>query len=173
MRLRELLRDTRLTVKGPDGVDVTRIVNDSTKATPGSLFVAIKGIALDGHDFLAQAVARGAASLVVEDEARVPAGFAGAVVVVPDARAALNRLSGAFFGDPGRALFCVGVTGTDGKYAQRARPGGGPPDPPAGRRRCGHRGGQFRSHADGYRNEGRQCRRIHSPIARPQDPTAP
>lgn len=115
MRLRELLGDAWPTGKELADRDVTRIVNDSTKAVPGSLFVAIKGIAQDGHDFLAQAVARGATALVVEDEARVPAGFDGAVVVVPDGRAALNRLSGAFFGDPGRALFCVGVTGTDGK----------------------------------------------------------
>ncbi len=113
--LRELLEGTGLTVQGPDTVGVTAIVNDSTKAIPGSLFIAIKGIAKDGHDFLPQAVAHGATSLVVEDEARVPPGFAGAVVVVPSGRDALNRLSGRFFGDPGQRLFCVGVTGTDGK----------------------------------------------------------
>ena len=113
--LRELIEGTGRLARGPDTVDVTAIVIDSSKAVPGSLFIAIKGIAKDGHDFLPQAVARGAAALVVEDEARVPPGFAGAVVVVPNGRGALNRLSGRFFGDPGRRLFCVGVTGTDGK----------------------------------------------------------
>jgi UDP-N-acetylmuramoyl-L-alanyl-D-glutamate--2,6-diaminopimelate ligase len=53
--------------------------------------------------------------LVVEDEARVPPELVGSVVVVPDARAALNHLAARFCGDPGRGMFCVGVTGTDGK----------------------------------------------------------
>jgi UDP-N-acetylmuramoyl-L-alanyl-D-glutamate--2,6-diaminopimelate ligase len=115
MMLRELIEGTELKVQDEGTIEVTRIVNDSKKATTGSLFIAIKGIALDGHDFLPEAIARGAAVLVVEDEARVPRGFAGAVVVVPSARDTLNQLSGRFFGDPGRELFCVGVTGTDGK----------------------------------------------------------
>ena len=115
MMIRELLLGTALTVRGADTLDVARIVIDSKKATPASLFIAVKGIALDGHDYLPEAASRGAAALVVEDETRVPAGFSGAVVVVPNARAALNQLAGRFFGDPGRELFCVGVTGTDGK----------------------------------------------------------
>jgi len=115
MRLRELVEGTELTVRGSDDIEVTTIANDSKKAVVGSLFIAIKGIAEDGHDFLPQAVARGATALVVEDEARVPMGFAGPVMVVPNARGALNWLSGRFFGDPGKRLFCVGVTGTDGK----------------------------------------------------------
>jgi len=113
--LRDLVEGTALAVRGSDTTVVERIVNDSKKAIPGSMFIAIKGIVLDGHDFLPHAVASGATSLVVEDEARVPPGFAGAVVIVPSGRDALNRLSGRFFGDPGRDLFCVGVTGTDGK----------------------------------------------------------
>lgn len=115
MRLRELVAETALTVRGSSETDVTMIVIDSRRATAGSLFIAIKGIAEDGHDFLQEAVARGASALVVEDEARVPPGFAGPVVVAPNGRVALNRLSGRFFGDPGEKLFCVGVTGTDGK----------------------------------------------------------
>jgi UDP-N-acetylmuramoyl-L-alanyl-D-glutamate--2,6-diaminopimelate ligase len=115
VKLRALLEGTGLRVEGTGDVEVTAIVNDSTKVTEGCLFLAIHGIALDGHDFLAQAVARGARSLVVEDEARVPPGFTGPVVVAPSGREALNQLSSRFFGDPGRSLFCVGVTGTDGK----------------------------------------------------------
>jgi UDP-N-acetylmuramoyl-L-alanyl-D-glutamate--2,6-diaminopimelate ligase len=115
MMVRELALGAALAARGSDTIDVSGIVIDSKKVTPGSLFVAIKGIALDGHDFLREAALRGATALVVEDETRVPPGFAGAVVVVPNARAALNHLSSRFFGDPGRDLFCVGVTGTDGK----------------------------------------------------------
>lgn len=115
MMLRELLKDTEWTVRGSDTIDVSGIVNDSKRVVPGSLFIAINGIVLDGHDFLPQAVESGATSLVVEDETRVPAGFSGAVVVVPRARDALNVLASRFFGDPGHRLFCVGATGTDGK----------------------------------------------------------
>ncbi len=102
-------------VQGSPDAEVSTIVNDSRHAVAGSLFIAIRGIAEDGHDFLPQAVARGATALLVENEARIPGGFAGAVIVETDGRGALNRLSGRLFGDPGRKLFCVGVTGTDGK----------------------------------------------------------
>lgn len=117
MRLRALIDGSGYAVNQVDDVEVTQIVNDSTKTTPGSLFVAIDGIARNGHDFLADAIARGASAVVVEDVARVPSGFGGVIVDVGrgGGRVALNRLAGRFFGDPGDALFCVGVTGTDGK----------------------------------------------------------
>jgi UDP-N-acetylmuramoyl-L-alanyl-D-glutamate--2,6-diaminopimelate ligase len=115
MMLGDLVSGIGRTVRGEDAVDVARVVISSKDVIPGSLFLAVKGIAQDGHDFLPEAARRGATSLVVEDEARVPPGFAGAVVMVPHARAALNHLASRFFGDPGRSLFSVGVTGTDGK----------------------------------------------------------
>ncbi len=115
MRIRELTQGMAATVRGSDAIVVTGIVIDSKRVSPGSLFIAIQGILLDGHDFLPEAVAAGAAALVVEDEARVPADFAGVVIVVASARAALNHLASRFFGDPGKELFCVGITGTDGK----------------------------------------------------------
>jgi UDP-N-acetylmuramoyl-L-alanyl-D-glutamate--2,6-diaminopimelate ligase len=111
----DLVEATGWTLRGSPATGVAAIVNDSAKATPGSLFVAVKGIAQDGHDYLAAAIARGATSLVVEDEARVPVGFAGTVVVAPSGREALNLLASRFVGDPGRGMFCVGITGTDGK----------------------------------------------------------
>ena len=115
MMLRDLMAGTTATVRSSDAIDVSDIAIHSQAVTPASMFIAIDGVALDGHDFLPEAAARGAASLVVEDEGRVPAEFAGAVVVVPDARAALNHVASRFFGDPGRDLFCVGITGTNGK----------------------------------------------------------
>jgi UDP-N-acetylmuramoyl-L-alanyl-D-glutamate--2,6-diaminopimelate ligase len=115
MRIRELARGSELTVQGSDDVDVERIVIDSKQVTRGSLFVAIQGILRDGHTFLPEAVARGAAALCVEDDSRVPPGYPGVVVVAESGRAALNHLASRFFGDPGRTMLCVGVTGTDGK----------------------------------------------------------
>jgi UDP-N-acetylmuramoyl-L-alanyl-D-glutamate--2,6-diaminopimelate ligase len=116
MRLRELCKGGPLSLRsGSDSTDVARVDIDSRKVARGSLFVAVRGVALDGHDYLPMAVTRGASVLVVEEPSRVPPDFAGTVVETPDARAALNHLASRFFGDPGLGMFCVGVTGTDGK----------------------------------------------------------
>lgn len=95
--------------------EVSGVFNDARKVTPGSVFIAIKGSALDGHSFIPSAVAQGAKALIVEDKAMVPADFSGVVIQVPDSRAALDLLASRYYLDPGQELFCVGVTGTNGK----------------------------------------------------------
>ncbi len=95
--------------------EVIKICRSSNEVTAGSVFVAIRGQTFDGHQFVAQACARGAIGVVVEDESVVPTDYAGAVVKVPDTRAALDDLAARFFAYPARELFCVGVTGTNGK----------------------------------------------------------
>jgi UDP-N-acetylmuramoyl-L-alanyl-D-glutamate--2,6-diaminopimelate ligase len=79
---------------------------------PGSLFVAYRGVSADGHDFVPQAVARGAVAVVAEKRLR---GLRVPLVVVPEGREALAHLSAAWRGYPSRQLTVVGVTGTDGK----------------------------------------------------------
>ena len=54
-------------VKGDAGTEVTSVCNDSRKVTEGSLFVAVKGYASDGHDYIAVAVEKGASVIVCED----------------------------------------------------------------------------------------------------------
>lgn len=88
---------------------------DSRSVKPGSIYVAIKGTKIDGHDFLQTAVDAGAAALVVENKTRVPAEFRGPVLVVDDSRKALSEISAAFYHYPSRELFMVAVTGTNGK----------------------------------------------------------
>lgn len=95
--------------------EVTGLFNDARLVTPGCVFVAIKGSALDGHKFLPDAVAKGASALVVEETSLIPEGFAGIVMKVENSRAALDLLASRFYLDPGQELFCVGVTGTNGK----------------------------------------------------------
>ena len=85
---------------------------DSRTVRPGDLFVAMRGGSADGHDFIPQAVAAGAAAVVVERD--LP-GLAVPYVKVESTRAALSWLAAAFHGWPGRALRVIGVTGTDGK----------------------------------------------------------
>jgi UDP-N-acetylmuramoyl-L-alanyl-D-glutamate--2,6-diaminopimelate ligase len=85
--------------------------HDSRTVKPGSLFMAIRGSAADGHDFIPQAVASGAAAVCVDHrvESDLPQ------LQVPSTRAALGPLSAAVWGHPSRNFRLVGVTGTNGK----------------------------------------------------------
>jgi len=104
MTLRELLGE------GPD-TDVAALAYDNRSVQPGSLFFCVSGFTRDGHDFAADAVARGAAALVVTR----PLGLGVPEVVVGDVRAAMARAAARFYGDPTAELDVVGITGTSGK----------------------------------------------------------
>jgi UDP-N-acetylmuramoyl-L-alanyl-D-glutamate--2,6-diaminopimelate ligase len=97
---------------GNAAVPIQAITFDSRQVRPGSLFVAYRGVAQDGHDFVPEALARGAAAIVAE---RPLQGVSVPVAVVPDGREALAYLSAAWHGFPARRLTVVGITGTDGK----------------------------------------------------------
>jgi len=102
---------------------LSAVCYDSRRAESGCLFVAVPGAtprSRDGHEFIAQAVERGAAALVVQADRR-PAweglveGRRAPLVVVKDSRLALAPLAAAFHGWPARHFRTVGITGTDGK----------------------------------------------------------
>ena len=95
----------------PAPVDITDVAYDARRVTPGALFVCVPGLKADGHDFAPQAVAAGAAALIVERELDEPV----PQLVVEDARAAMALAADAFFGHPSRELEVAGVTGTNGK----------------------------------------------------------
>ncbi len=99
-------------VEAGGSYDVQRIVQDSREARPGDLFVAIRGLRVDGHDFALAAAARGAA-LALERPVPHPAGTAR--LRLADSRWALGELAAALHGRPARRLTVVGVTGTAGK----------------------------------------------------------
>src|SRR2546429_7360469 len=105
MVLREVLG-----VAGGD-VDITGLAYDSRRVTPGTLFFAVPGFNFDGHDFAPEAVARGAAALVVERPLRlgVPE------VVVDSVRSTMGPAAARFHEDPSGELAVVAVTGTNGK----------------------------------------------------------
>ncbi len=96
-------------------LDVADLTLDSRQVKKGTVFVAIRGTAGDGHQYLESAARAGAAALVVEDEAGIPKDYRGAVVKVASTRNALDQLASRYFGNPAQELFCVGVTGTNGK----------------------------------------------------------
>lgn len=98
----------------PD-VEVLGIYNDARQVQAQTIFVAIRGNTVDGHSFIPQAIQNGALCLVVESEDMIPASYVGARVVVANSRVALDKLAATFYGFPADQLFCVGVTGTNGK----------------------------------------------------------
>jgi UDP-N-acetylmuramoyl-L-alanyl-D-glutamate--2,6-diaminopimelate ligase len=93
-------------------LEVRGVTHDSHGVRPGSLFVAIPGLRVDGHDFVAQAIEAGAAAALVE---RPVVGVAAPQVVVDATRLALASAAAWWFGDPSHALTVIGITGTDGK----------------------------------------------------------
>src|SRR3954451_17551944 len=108
--LRRLLPEARFV--GCHDWEVSGCSADSRRLDPGQLFVAVRGARHDGHEFITQALERGAAGVVVER----PCPEAGRLqVVVPDSRRALARLCQALAGDPSEHLHLVGVTGDSGK----------------------------------------------------------
>jgi UDP-N-acetylmuramoyl-L-alanyl-D-glutamate--2,6-diaminopimelate ligase len=98
-------------VVGGAAVEIRELAYDAREVPRGSLFFCIPGAAADGHDFAADAVAGGAAALVVERRLGVEV----PQVVVPSVRAAMPRAAVAFFGDPTARLPVAAVTGTNGK----------------------------------------------------------
>lgn len=114
MKLRDLLRFANpLMVDGNLEAEVTGVRGDSRRVRKGDLFVAARGGATDGHDFIAEAVAAGAVAVVCEKRGAVSHG--AALVHVADSRRALAQLADAFHGRPSSQLKVIGITGTNGK----------------------------------------------------------
>ncbi len=94
------------------GSSVGGVAIDSRRVGPGYIFVAIPGFTSDGHDFIADAVARGAVAVVGERrQVTLPVPY----LLVPSSRVAAAELSAAFYRSPSRELTSIGVTGTNGK----------------------------------------------------------
>ncbi|MFQ5945848.1 MAG: UDP-N-acetylmuramoyl-L-alanyl-D-glutamate--2,6-diaminopimelate ligase [Anaerolineae bacterium] len=110
--LADALADARWSGASEDP-EITDLAHRSDQASPGSLFVAVRGTKADGHDFIGHALERGAVALVVEDESAAPSHVPS--LVTDDSRLALARMAAAWHGYPSRRLRLIGVTGTDGK----------------------------------------------------------
>jgi UDP-N-acetylmuramoyl-L-alanyl-D-glutamate--2,6-diaminopimelate ligase len=114
MRFSELLSQSGLRVLRRRGdAAVEAIETDSRRCGPGCCFVAVRGWTEDGHNYIPQAVQAGAAAVVCQDPAAVPAPVASAVVA--DTQLAAGRMAQALRGWPARRLVGIGVTGTNGK----------------------------------------------------------
>ena len=103
---------------------MTAVCSDSRKVIPGAAFIAVRGFAGDGHEFIASAIEKGASAVLYEDEEALREQLEGldpslrekvAFVRVPDSRYAVAMAADAFYGHPSRFLTLVGITGTNGK----------------------------------------------------------
>lgn len=101
-------------VTGSLNREITGIAYDSRQVTPGMLFVALKGQNVDGHNFIMDAIERGASAVVCERNGIVVPQKV-TKIIVEDTRECLARLSAAFYNNPSRRLKVIGVTGTNGK----------------------------------------------------------
>jgi UDP-N-acetylmuramoyl-L-alanyl-D-glutamate--2,6-diaminopimelate ligase len=108
MTLREVLGAA---ARDAPPVVVTGLAYDNRLVAPGTLFFCVPGFTRDGHDFAPDAIARGAAALVVQR----PLGLGVPEVLVDDVRAAMAPAAARFHGDPTKSLRAVGITGTNGK----------------------------------------------------------
>ena len=100
-------------LSGSDVGVVIDVTHDSRQAREGTLFVAIKGLTMDGHRFVDDVMRRGAAGIISEFDP--PANFEGAWLKVKNAREALAKAAAVINGDPSHQLDLVGITGTNGK----------------------------------------------------------
>jgi UDP-N-acetylmuramoyl-L-alanyl-D-glutamate--2,6-diaminopimelate ligase len=110
--LAELLEGIHPKVSVPSGeFPISGVAVDSRRVTPGTLFVAVKGVHEDGHAHVESAVRAGAVAILAEKMVSVPV----PVIVVGSTAAALSGVAARFFDFPSRFLEVVGVTGTNGK----------------------------------------------------------
>jgi len=113
--LKEVLYKVNIrSVFGETNQDITNLQTDSRKVSQGSCFIAIKGISVNGNDFIIKAIENGAIAIVTEE---MPAVIVDTVtyVIVDNAANALSVMCNNFFNAPASKMKVVGVTGTNGK----------------------------------------------------------
>jgi UDP-N-acetylmuramoyl-L-alanyl-D-glutamate--2,6-diaminopimelate ligase len=111
--LGEIAAQLNAKISGASDAPATDVTHDSRQAGAGALFVAIRGLTMDGHRFVDDVLRRGAVGIISESEA--PSGFQGSWIQVANARAALAQAAAVINGNPSHKLKLVGITGTNGK----------------------------------------------------------
>lgn len=111
MILKDLLIDIKHKIIGDDSVEICHITDKLNLVKEGSIFVAIKGLHVDAHDFIEQAIEKGASAVVSDKfvDIKKP------LVIVENTRKAVGLLAANFYGRPARKMKMLAVTGTNGK----------------------------------------------------------
>jgi len=114
-KLQDILYGVKLlSIHGSRELDVPSLAFDSRKVQEGGMFVAVKGLQSDGHDFISNAIAKGARSVLC---GKMPDEITEGVtyVLTDDTTQALGVVASNFYQNPSRKLKLVGLTGTNGK----------------------------------------------------------
>ena len=115
MQLKDLLfRVSILNIVGSTDVDISSICFDSRDKKNKSLFIAIRGLDLDGHKYIKNAINNGSIAIIVE---KIPDNLAVGItyVQVHKSNIALGIIASNFYGNPAKRIKLIGVTGTNGK----------------------------------------------------------
>lgn len=122
MRLDKIIKDSGCTLyQGDVDVEIDAVCNDSRKVVRGAVFVAVKGFAIDGHDYITLAIGKGAKAIVFEDEAAMRRQTESicmdgvTLIKAGSSRYALAIMAANFYDNPSHKLTLVGITGTNGK----------------------------------------------------------
>lgn len=113
--LQDILYKVRIrSVQGSTSVQVSDLQMDSRKVKKDTAFIAVKGVAVDGHNFIDTAIEKGASVVIVQD---LPAVLKDNItyIQVENSAAAAGLMAHNFYGQPSEKLKLVGVTGTNGK----------------------------------------------------------
>ncbi len=113
--LKDILFRSRIQqVFGSTNVAIEHITMDSRDVKPFSLFVAVVGVSVDGHDYIDKAIALGAVAIVCEN---IPAYPTGGItfVQVPNSAEALGYIASNYYDNPSENIDIIAVTGTNGK----------------------------------------------------------
>lgn len=114
MNFQELIAFCKpISVSGPQPETIGKLRQDSREVEPGDIFIAVKGIKSDGHNFIGEAVERGAAVIISQNELDFDENVA--VIQVKKTRKLLGKLAQRMEGNPANKLTIIGVTGTNGK----------------------------------------------------------
>ena len=115
MKLTDLIKSIKIERSiGPAEVEISSLTADSRQAGEGSMFVAVRGVSVDGHSFIPSLKGKGVRAIVVEE---LPDELwdGTTYIVVENSAIALGHLASQWYGNPSQRLHLVGVTGTNGK----------------------------------------------------------
>lgn len=117
MELEQLLKNITIQkIVGSIDKQIDNICQDSRKAKQNSLFVAVKGVSNDGHNYIESVIGQGTKTIVLQDYKEEYAKYNDCCfVVVEDSTLALGLVASNFYGDPTSKITLCGITGTNGK----------------------------------------------------------
>lgn len=119
MELKKLLTGIEnFKTKGDVEIDIKKVESNSKKVGPDTLFIAVKGYDFDGHQYVEEAIEKGATAVMLDMSAdlkniKIPNGVT--VIITDDTRKALARVSCNYYGNPSKYFKLIGITGTKGK----------------------------------------------------------